>query len=45
MIDKTTKLTVTGDHYVDPYSLQKDLSKRSSIHSKAWSPSGGTKKP
>mmetsp|Transcript_22931 Transcript_22931/g.58550 ORF Transcript_22931/g.58550 Transcript_22931/m.58550 type:complete len:305 (-) Transcript_22931:609-1523(-) len=44
MIDKTTKLTIAGDTYIDPYSLQKDLSKRSSIHAKAFVPVGGTKK-
>jgi hypothetical protein len=35
-----------GDVYVEPYSLQKDLSQRSNqLHSKPFVPVGGTKKP
>jgi hypothetical protein len=45
MIDKTTKLTIAGDTYVEPYSLQKGLEKgKGSIHAKAFIPVGGTKK-
>jgi hypothetical protein len=38
--------SLQGDVYVEPYSLQKDLSQRSNqLHSKPFVPVGGTKKP